>query len=304
MKHPFVRLTAALTAAFVSCPAFAADPPKPLPPAPAIAPNPPVLPTAPGTVLLSLEDRVTAAALCTTAGERFAFVQAVFVQVPHDFAETAGLIVDPKKPARRWALSKREAKLLSSLLLADKRCNVLSRPQLSLTDDQTGFFQIGQNYEVLGPLTVTEEKGEKVVKGKVTYQPAGITMRMTPKIAADASSMIVKAEIQYSCVTGKPVAVPTVKADGTRSDEPLTLASYVHLNNGDVTTAIESHALETNLHIVSGETVVIGGIMLRGQETQVEMQVGGVKLRGKDVNAKPDELLLIVQGVTGLGTKK
>lgn len=278
MNRVFARLLAGVLFAAAGT-AWAADPPKPLP----------VAPATPARVLAaSPADTAAAVTVCTPAGEPFAVVHTAFFRVPHDFAATAGLAADPWRTARQWSLSGREGKLLTALLLADKRCDLLSCPRLTLTDGQTGFFQVGQQYEVLGPLTVKEEKGEKVVTGKVTVAPATLALRLTPTIAADAGRLTAKAELQYAGVSGKSVAVPTVKADGSRSTDTLILASHRDLGSGDVAAAFDTHTLQTTLTLASGETVVVGGIKLPGQQT----------------DGKPDELLLIVQTAVGRGTKK
>lgn len=312
------RLLAAAAVAFVTGPLNAADPPKPFPVAPAvprITPQVVVPPTIsqarlglpalttdlvtvfakdkPGGDRMSVvhcaaADLVATYAKDKPAGERFSVIQIAIVQVPHDVAETAGLVLDPKKPTHQWSLTKREAKLLAALLLADKRCEILSNPQLCLADAQTGFFQVEQNYDVLGPLTVTEEKGEKVVKGKITPKSADIALRLTPKIAADAKAMTLKAEWQYAGPSGRNVAVPTMKADGTIVDTPLTLASFVSLGNGQTAASFDSQTVQTTVSLESGGTVVLGGMTAHG----------------KAAGDQPGEVLAIVQGVIGVGTKK
>ncbi|CAN5232711.1 hypothetical protein BH11PLA2_BH11PLA2_25870 [soil metagenome] len=125
--------------------------------------------------------------------------------------------------------------LLIRALQAQGRIDVLSRPMLLLTDSQTGFFQVGQNYPILNGSTTSPNVG---VTNNVTYESIGITMRVTPRINPDGKVLM---RVEPSITNPSPV--------------------LVSLGNGQNATAFDTQTVQTTVLAGDGETVVLGGLI-------------------------------------------
>ena len=125
-------------------------------------------------------------------------VQATVMQVPRGFAAEAGL----EGGAGAWTLSPREAKMLTGLIRAAKErgeLDVLSRPQIQVADNQTGFVQVGQNFPV--PTGGPVKAAGGAVDAKIEYVPTGFSMRLTPRVSPDGKSIQLRAEPQVTTVS-------------------------------------------------------------------------------------------------------
>jgi type II secretory pathway component HofQ len=164
------------------------------------------------------------------------------LKVPGDFAEKCGLNVGAAPNASSWTLSPRELHMLTQLIRAAKErgeCEVLSRPTLSVLDNQTGFVQVGGQY----PLPA-------VGSGKIEYVPVGFTCQLTPRVNPDGRLLIrTKAEITEK---GASVAITT-----TVPGFPYPLTQLVpSFNTQSIQTINELKTGETLVTRV-GETLVI-----------------------------------------------
>jgi type II secretory pathway component GspD/PulD (secretin) len=119
------------------------------------------------------------------------------LKVPGDFVEQCGLNVGSGPAAITWTLSARERQMLSALLRSAKErgeCEVLSRPTLCVSDNQTGFVQVGQN--VPAPAGAVQ-----------AAVPVGITVRATPRLTPNGSLLLrTEAQVTETC---RPVPVTT-----------------------------------------------------------------------------------------------
>ncbi len=126
--------------------------------------------------------------------------------------------------------------LLIRALKAQNRVDVLSYPQMSLTDNQTGFFQVGQNFPI--PTGLSQGVGQ-TFQG-VDYIPIGITLRVTPRINPDGK-VLMRVEPQIS------------------NPSP----SLINLGNGQTATAFDTQAIQTTVLASDGETIILGGLITR-----------------------------------------
>lgn len=95
---------------------------------------------------------------------------AMVIQVPESFIEASGLNIGAKPGTTVWTLSAREAHMLDHVIRAEKAkgtngIDILSRPQLQVLDNQTGYVQVGQ-------------------------EETGVTLRAKPRVAPDGGVLL------------------------------------------------------------------------------------------------------------------
>lgn len=130
--------------------------------------------------------------------------------------------------------------LLIRALKAQGRLDVLSRPSLTLADNQTGFFQVGQNYP---QITASTLNAQGFVQNSITYTPIGVVLRVTPRISPDGQ-VLMRVEPQVSSVS----------------------QTQVQIGNGVLASAIDTQTVETTVLAGDGETVVLGGLISKRDE--------------------------------------
>ncbi len=123
--------------------------------------------------------------------------------------------------------------LLVRALKTQGRLDVLSRPQLLLTDNQTGFFQVGQNFPLPGATTIA---AGGLAQTDINYVNIGIVLRVTPRISPDGR-ILMRIEPNIS-QPGQPVLV-----------------------NGALQPVIDTQTVETTVLANDGETIVLGGLI-------------------------------------------
>ncbi len=124
-------------------------------------------------------------------------VRAMVVQVPRGFVAQSGLTVGTPE-GTNWTLSPRESRMLTELLRAAKErgeCNVLTRPQICVCDNQTGYVQVGQQTPAAAGAVVPV--GAKAEAQIGTTQNA-ITLCVTPRIAPDDKSVLLRTNLQIA----------------------------------------------------------------------------------------------------------
>jgi len=137
---------------------------------------------------------------------------------------------------------------VKATIAALKKAGVLdvqSRPQLMLTDRQTGFFQLGQQFPRLNG----------VVKGvqQVEYIPVGLVVRATPAVSECAKTIRMRLEVSQT----------------TPSD------SLIDLGNGQKARPIDTQAIESDLTLPSGGTRVVPLGRQRTQRIESKIPVLG-----------------------------
>ena len=126
--------------------------------------------------------------------------------------------------------------LLVRALKAQGRIDILSRPQIHVTDNQTGYISVGQSY----PTPTGQVLSNTGSQTGVQYVPTGITMRVTPRINPDGK-VLMRVEPQVSSVATSTVSVaPGVNA-------PI----------------FNQETVETTVLAADGETIVIGGLITK-----------------------------------------
>ena len=114
----------------------------------------------------------------------------VVLEASGDFAKDVGLGEGDK-----WVLTPRESAMLSIAIRREKQSggiDVLSRPQLVLTDNQTGFFEVFSGLE-------------------------SFVVRATPRISPKGGSILMRVESEFT----KATAVPVILGDQTSKPVPL-----------------------------------------------------------------------------------
>ena len=135
--------------------------------------------------------------------------------------------------------------LLIRALKAQGRVDVLSRPQLTLTDNQTGFFQVGQQFPRVTGTTITNGLSQQGVE----YIDTGVVLRVTPRISPEGR-VLMRVE-------------PSITSPS---------ASNVSLGNGITATPIDTQTVETTVQASDGETVVLGGL-IRKSDVKLENKI-------------------------------
>ena len=118
------------------------------------------------------------------------------MDVSDAFVENCGLNVGAAPGATSWTLTERERYMLNAFIREAKgrgEIDVLARPMIAVSDNQTGFVHIGQDF----PLPVA-------VGGTQVYVPLGYTLRATPRVGPDGR---VQLRAEFQSVELKSVAV-------------------------------------------------------------------------------------------------
>ncbi|HEX4610616.1 MAG TPA: hypothetical protein VH092_20670, partial [Urbifossiella sp.] len=132
--------------------------------------------------------------------------------------------------------------LLIRALRTQGRIEILSRPQLQVTDNQTGFVQVGQDFPIPTGLVVN---GLTTTQG-IDYRPTGVTLRVTPRVNPDGK-VLMRVEPQIASPAAAPIAVGT---SGTAF--PFNVQT-----------------IQTTILAGDGETVVLGGL-ITNQDTRTQ----------------------------------
>ena len=132
--------------------------------------------------------------------------------------------------------------LLIRALKAQGRVDILSRPQLQVADNQTGFVQVGQNFPYLSNSTLT---ATGAAQQSIAYEPTGVTMRVTPRVNPDGK-VLMRVEPQIESVTNSPVS----------------------LGNGVLAPAFNVETVQTTVLASDGETIVLGGLISKTDTRQ------------------------------------
>ncbi len=142
--------------------------------------------------------------------------------------------------------SSQSFQVLVRALQAQSRIDVLSRPQVTVADNQTGYVQVGASYPYLSTSSVT---GTGVATQSVAYQPIGVTMRVTPRVNPDGK-VLMRVEPQVGSVTAAPIS----------------------LGNGILAPEFNIQTVQTTVLASDGETIVLGG-MISKQDTRSEVGI-------------------------------
>jgi hypothetical protein len=132
--------------------------------------------------------------------------------------------------------------LLVRALKAQGRVDILSRPQLQVADNQTGYMNIGQSFPILGGSTIATGG---LAQQSVSYVNIGISLEVTPRVNPDGKILMRVA--------------PTVSS---------VAPSPVQLGNGVQASAFNSETIQTTVLASDGETIVLGGLIAKTDTRQ------------------------------------
>jgi len=170
--------------------------------------------------------------------------------------------------------------VLVRALAARRTVHVLSRPQIRTTHNNVASIQVGQQVPVVNGVSVTDN----FVTPNIEQQDVGIILRVTPRVTPDGTiSMEVYAEKSSLSPGGVPV--------------------FTDVTTGNVVESviIDSAIADTTVSVPNGQTIVIGGMITKSDET-LERKVpwlGDLPLIGKafrydGTNTARSELLIFL----------
>ena len=168
-----------------------------------------------------LQARLAELAKSVEKGESMILIDARCVRVPRGFCEQAGL----EENGGAWTLTRREARMFGALLRAEPNNEVLTCPQITQLDNQTGFVQIGQNVPYPTSEETTKVNGEIVKVSKIAERFVGVVLKVTPQISADGKFIELRTEMQTSTVNvvnlGNGQTAPAFNLQSCRSSVVL-----------------------------------------------------------------------------------
>lgn len=135
--------------------------------------------------------------------------------------------------------------LLVRALKAQGRIDILSQPLLHVSDNQTGYINVGQSF----PTPTNSTQTLTGVQTGVEYRDIGITMRVTPRVNPDGK-VLLRVEPEVSSVAPSTVAV------GPGVNAPI----------------FNTNTVQTTVLAADGETIVIGGLISK-QDNRSEVGI-------------------------------
>lgn len=136
--------------------------------------------------------------------------------------------------------------VLVRALAARRTVHVLSRPQIRTTNNVEASIQVGQQVPVVNGVTVSDN----FVTPQIEQQDVGIILRVTPRVTQDGTiSMAVYAEKSSLSPGGVPV--------------------FTDATTGNVVESviIDSAIADTVVAVPNGQTIIIGGMITKSDET-------------------------------------
>lgn len=132
-------------------------------------------------------------------------LQVLVMEVSKDFVEQSGLNIGAAPGATSWVLTERERHMFNAIIRdakAHNQCEVLSRPNVQLYNNQPGVVQIGQDF----PFATAD--------GKIETVRLGSALRATPRVAPDGR-VVLNYEMQLAELSA-PVVSKARAANGDR----------------------------------------------------------------------------------------
>lgn len=136
--------------------------------------------------------------------------------------------------------------VLVRALAARRTVHILSRPQIRTTNNQPASIQVGQQVPVVDGVTVNDN----FVTPQIVQQDVGIILQVTPRVTQDGTiNMDVYAEKSSLSSGGVPV--------------------FTDATTGNVVESviIDSAIADTVVAVPNGQTIVIGGMITKADDT-------------------------------------
>jgi len=191
------------------------------------------------------------------------------------FAAGAGVATAIGAP--NFGVSSTDFSLLIRALQAQGKLEVLSRPQVTVNNNERAFIQVGED---IGIVTGSDRVGERV-SAVVEREDVGIILEVTPSISADG---FVRMDISPE--------ISQVTTRTTQIDEDFE------------SPIITQRRVETTVTVKDGQTVVIGGLIQtieEQRETRVpflgDIPILGLPFRSYLQEEQKTELLVILTPV-------
>ena len=174
--------------------------------------------------------------------------------------------------------------VLLRALSANRKLEILSRPQIRTLDSQTGTINVGQIVPVVNGITASGAVGNIVPQ--ILRDPAGIILEVTPRITPDDRIvMLVHAErSNYNLASNAGVTL-TTDAAGREIKSPIK----------DISTAI------TTISVANEQTIVVGGLIQKTNDAQTrkvpwlgDVPILGNLFRFDSLITKRTELLIFL----------
>jgi len=173
---------------------------------------------------------------------------------------------------------------VSALLRAlqeTRRLEILSRPQVMTLDNQPAFIQVGQRV----PRITASNISETGTVNTTVLENVGILLGVTPRISPDGL-VVMEIDAEKSKVGPEAEGIPiSINANGDVIRSPRI----------DTTTA------QTTVSAVSGQTIVLGGLITRAESTSSRrvpflsnIPILGDMFRYDNVTTERTELLIIM----------
>ena len=136
--------------------------------------------------------------------------------------------------------------VLVRALAARRTVHVLSRPQIRTTDNNLASIQVGQQVPIVDGVTLLQN----VVSPTIDQQDIGIILEVTPRVTPDG---IINMEVyaEKSKLSGVGVPIFTDATTGNVIDSPI----------------IDTAIADTVVAVPNGQTIVIGGMITKTDET-------------------------------------
>ncbi len=170
--------------------------------------------------------------------------------------------------------------VLVRALAARRTVHVLSRPQILATDNNTASIEVGQEVPVVDGINQTVTS----VSPNIVQRNVGIILEVTPRINSDGTiSMDVYAEKSALAAGGVPVFTDTTTGNVIES------------------VIIDSAIADTVVTVPNGQTIVIGGMITKNDETLErkvpwlgDLPLIGSAFRYDGTNTRRTELLIFL----------
>ncbi|GAB6166440.1 secretin N-terminal domain-containing protein [Thermostilla marina] len=145
--------------------------------------------------------------------------------------------------------SSESVNVLLRALRAQRRLDILSRPQVMALDNQAAYIQVGQQVPTVTGTTINSN----AQTNSITYQNTGIILLVRPRISPDGQVIMeVNAEKSDVGPESEGIAI-SVAADGTVLRAPR----------------IDTTRAQTTVSAADGQTIILGGLITkRGEKEQ------------------------------------
>jgi len=171
--------------------------------------------------------------------------------------------------------------VLIRALAARRSLHVLSRPQIRATHNNTATIRVGQEVSVVNGVQIVQTG---IVSPTVEQRNTGIILTVTPRITPDGT------------------VVMAVFAEKSRVN-PTGVPLFTDVNTGEVieSAIIDVALAETTVDVPNGQTIVIGGMITKSDETLErkvpwlgDLPVVGKAFRYDSTNTVRTELLIFL----------